>query len=48
MTDVMSKQRTAGQTGPLRGLLVLDFGQAAVGPIAAEYPRNARGYRNQG
>ena len=37
MTDVMSKQRTARQTGPLRGLLVLDFGQAAVGPIAAEY-----------
>lgn len=24
-------------TGPLRGLLVLDFGQAAVGPIAAEW-----------
>jgi crotonobetainyl-CoA:carnitine CoA-transferase CaiB-like acyl-CoA transferase len=27
--------RTA--TGPLAGLLVLDFGQAAVGPIAAQY-----------
>ena len=24
-------------TGPLRGLLILDFGQAAVGPIAAEW-----------
>ena len=24
-------------TGPLRGVLVLDFGQAAVGPIAAEW-----------
>ncbi len=24
-------------TGPLRGLLALDFGQAAVGPIATEY-----------
>jgi crotonobetainyl-CoA:carnitine CoA-transferase CaiB-like acyl-CoA transferase len=24
-------------TGPLNGLLVLDFGQAAVGPIAAEW-----------
>jgi crotonobetainyl-CoA:carnitine CoA-transferase CaiB-like acyl-CoA transferase len=24
-------------TGPLRGLIVLDFGQAAVGPIAAEW-----------
>ena len=26
-----------GWTGPLSGLRVLDFGQAAVGPIAAEY-----------
>ncbi|MYA20739.1 MAG: CoA transferase [Chloroflexi bacterium] len=26
-----------GWTGPLNGLRVLDFGQAAVGPIAAEY-----------
>ena len=24
-------------SGPLQGLLVLDFGQAAVGPIAAEW-----------
>ena len=27
----------ATSSGPLRGLLVLDFGQAAVGPIAAEW-----------
>lgn len=26
-----------GEAGPLRGFLVLDFGQAAVGPVAAEY-----------
>jgi crotonobetainyl-CoA:carnitine CoA-transferase CaiB-like acyl-CoA transferase len=36
MNNIISEQPT-GQTGPLRGLLVLDFGQAAVGPIAAEY-----------
>ncbi len=28
---------TNAKTGPLRGLLVLDFGQAAVGPVAAEF-----------
>jgi crotonobetainyl-CoA:carnitine CoA-transferase CaiB-like acyl-CoA transferase len=31
------QQLLDGSTGPLRGLLVLDFGQAAVGPIAAEW-----------
>ncbi len=34
----MAEQLSAeGWTGPLNGLRVLDFGQAAVGPIAAEY-----------
>jgi len=32
-----SKQLKSARQGPLDGLLVLDFGQAAVGPIAAEY-----------
>jgi crotonobetainyl-CoA:carnitine CoA-transferase CaiB-like acyl-CoA transferase len=31
------EQLLDNSTGPLRGLLVLDFGQAAVGPIAAEW-----------
>ena len=31
------EQLLDASTGPLRGLLVLDFGQAAVGPIAAEW-----------
>jgi crotonobetainyl-CoA:carnitine CoA-transferase CaiB-like acyl-CoA transferase len=31
------EQLLEASSGPLRGLLVLDFGQAAVGPIAAEW-----------
>ncbi len=34
MPEALSSE---GWTGPLSGLRVLDFGQAAVGPIAAEY-----------
>ena len=34
MAEAMSSE---GWTGPLSGLRVLDFGQAAVGPIAVEY-----------
>ncbi len=37
MNDAVMDHPTGRQTGPLRGLLVLDFGQAAVGPIAAEW-----------
>lgn len=39
MTDLKPAPAHAppSATGPLAGLLVLDFGQAAVGPIAAEY-----------
>ncbi len=37
MNDMAIPQGPAVKSGPLRGLLILDFGQAAVGPIAAEY-----------
>ncbi len=37
MDGMTPADRMAGRAGPLSGLLVLDFGQAAVGPIAAEY-----------
>ncbi|MDE2333546.1 MAG: CoA transferase [Rhodospirillales bacterium] len=37
MNDIAQPTPQSSRTGPLRGLLVLDFGQAAVGPIAAEY-----------
>lgn len=37
MNDAVTGQEGNGHAGPLGGLLVLDFGQAAVGPIAAEY-----------
>jgi crotonobetainyl-CoA:carnitine CoA-transferase CaiB-like acyl-CoA transferase len=37
MTDAVVGREMAEQAGPLRGLLALDFGQAAVGPVAAEY-----------
>jgi crotonobetainyl-CoA:carnitine CoA-transferase CaiB-like acyl-CoA transferase len=37
MNDLALSDTTAKRGGPLSGLLVLDFGQAAVGPIAAEY-----------
>ncbi len=33
----MNQMAPPKHSGPLRGLLILDFGQAAVGPIAAEY-----------
>jgi crotonobetainyl-CoA:carnitine CoA-transferase CaiB-like acyl-CoA transferase len=37
-SDYMAlEQLLDASSGPLRGLLVLDFGQAAVGPIAAEW-----------
>src|SRR5690348_9075218 len=37
-SDSMALERLLdASTGPLSGLLVLDFGQAAVGPIAAEW-----------
>jgi crotonobetainyl-CoA:carnitine CoA-transferase CaiB-like acyl-CoA transferase len=37
MDNVVAEHPTGHRTGPLQGLLVLDFGQAAVGPVAAEY-----------
>lgn len=37
MNDLPSQNPGFIHRGPLRDLLVLDFGQAAVGPIAAEY-----------
>jgi crotonobetainyl-CoA:carnitine CoA-transferase CaiB-like acyl-CoA transferase len=36
MSDTPHRPRS-DHRGPLQGLLVLDFGQAAVGPVAAEY-----------
>ncbi len=37
MDSLVSNAQQNRATGPLTGMLVLDFGQAAVGPIAAEY-----------
>ncbi len=37
MNDMASQPALSKQPGPLAGFLILDFGQAAVGPIAAEY-----------
>lgn len=37
MDSLDSKSRQPRAAGPLAGMLVLDFGQAAVGPVATEY-----------
>jgi crotonobetainyl-CoA:carnitine CoA-transferase CaiB-like acyl-CoA transferase len=37
MDTLVTERPARDAAGPLRGMLVLDFGQAAVGPIAAEY-----------